>query len=155
MSPSKHLASGLILGGAVYAAAGDPAASALALAASVLCDCDHILEYTAFCVQNKSKWTFAEFSGGTYFRQKGTLYIIFHAYEYLLALLGIFAALAIFTRAANIYLLSVILGYSLHMILDTIGNGCSLKGYFITYRRSKRWREAELCAAAKSEVSGN
>lgn len=155
MSPSKHLASGLILSGAVYAATGEPTPAALALAASVICDCDHVLEYTAFSVQNKSKWTFSEFFSGTYFRQKGTLYIIFHAYEYLLALLGIFAAFAIFTGAVNTYLLAVILGYSLHMLLDTIGNDCSLKGYFITYRWKKRWREADLCAAAKCEVREN
>lgn len=99
-----------------------------------MCDIDHAIEYGVYCVRAKVKTTFKEFSSGEYFEKKDTICVIFHAYEYLAALI---------TR--NLVITGIAMGYALHLLLDTIGNDCTFIGYCIMYRIKVRFKLEKIC----------
>lgn len=145
MSPGKHAVSGIVLGTCFLAASGQAGVAATAAAASVLCDLDHILEYGVYCMKNKEKPDIRQFFSGRYFEKKGTICVVFHAYEYLLALFLFLLAAIKDNWNAKWYLAAVTAGYALHLGLDTIGNDCTFKGYCIGYRARHAWHLQEIC----------
>lgn len=65
---------------------------------------------------------------------KETIGVIFHGYEYILMFLLI-SILSSYTASINTFIwLGILIGYIEHMILDLIGNDCSIKGYSLIYR---------------------
>lgn len=153
MRPTAHLASGILSGGVTFLATGNVAYAVLCGVANVISDTDHILEYGAYCWKNKVRPTFEEFMSGRYFAKKKTIGVVFHAYEYLLIL----AALSLYGFAqewlAAGYLAAFTAGYGMHMLLDTIGNDCTVRGYCIIYRVLVHFDEKTLCG--KNNCKGN
>lgn len=152
MSPGKHLLSGIVLGTSFYVRFKRVGTAVAAATAAVLCDFDHVLEYGVYCMKNDTKPNAGQFFSGSYFEKKGTIFILFHAYEYLLFLflLLLFAA----KRAWKIkgYIGAIFAGYALHLALDTIGNDCTFKGYFIGYRARQRWALKKICDCGSNEL---
>ena len=139
MSPDKHIVSGMILGAGAYAITKNITFSGAACMSAFMCDIDHMLEYGVYCARYKVKPDIKEFFSGNYFAIKNKICIIFHAYEYLAAL--IIAALII----KNPVLSGIALGYALHLVLDTLGNDCTFIGYCITYRIIVKFQLDKIC----------
>ena len=139
MSPDKHIISGIILGAGTYVVTRDIVLSGTSCLAAFICDVDHMIEYGAYCIQYKVKPSIKEFFSGEYFEKKNKICIIFHAYEYLLALI----IAAICTK--NHVVIGMALGYALHMFLDTIGNDCTFTGYCISYRIKVHFQLDKIC----------
>ena len=149
MSPGKHLASGVVLGTAFLSAFGKVGPAVTAAAASIFCDLDHVIEYGVYCVKNKKKIKLSEFLSGSYFKHKGTIYIIFHAYEYLIALIVLLFIANRYKWKIRDFIAAVTAGYGLHLLLDTIGNECTLRGYFISYRMKEGCDISRICTNEK------
>ena len=139
MTPDKHIVSGIILGAGAYVITKNLPLSGAACLSAFMCDIDHALEYGAYCARNKVRPSLKEFFSGNYFAIKNKICIIFHAYEYLAAL--IIAALII----KNPVLSGIALGYALHLVLDTLGNDCTFIGYCITYRIIVKFQLDKIC----------
>ncbi len=145
MSPEKHILSGALLGSGIYLLTGKKEAAFLSFINSFICDTDHVLEYGAYCVKNKKRPDIKTFFKGSYFGEEGRIFIVFHGYEYLF----IAAAGALIGKSTALG--SAAAGYALHMILDTIGNDATFKGYLITYRLRHGWRINEICTKTKAK----
>lgn len=145
MRPRAHLLSALALGSGAWLLGAPPMAVLAGAGAAVLPDVDHLLEYAIYIRQTRKKPVAEEFWTGIYFEKKGTLYVVLHAYEYAV-LLALIALFTIFTHcyfAPHLALLAI--GYSIHLLLDRIGNHCVRSAYFITFRRHVRWRIDLIC----------
>lgn len=145
MRPGKHAASGIALGSVIYTVIGQKKLAMTAAAAAVVCDLDHVLEYMVFCKNEKVKPVVQQFFSGSYFDNKEHIFIVFHAYEYLIFLVTVFAIAIRKKWTAASYIGAAAAGYGMHLILDTIGNDCTFKGYFITYRMKKEWNIRKIC----------
>lgn len=143
MSPDKHLFSGAVTGTVLLLTTSDEQLSIGALLGNVVCDTDHIIEYTKFCIDNKRRPSFHEFMSGEYFAEKKKICLIFHGWEYLLLLILIAKA------GKNHGVMGFTLGYAIHLILDTLGNDCTAKGYSIIYRKKAEWDIDRICIKAK------
>ncbi len=143
MSPDKHIISGMILGTGAYIVTKDITLAGASALSAFMCDVDHLLEYGAYCLQYKVKPSIKEFFSGSYFETKDKIVIAFHGYEYLLIMLII----AVITRRS--IAIGIVLGYTLHMILDTIGNDCTFLGYCILYRIKVHFELNKICVKGK------
>ncbi|SER54796.1 hypothetical protein SAMN04487884_10722 [Butyrivibrio fibrisolvens] len=144
MSPDKHIISGIILGTGAYIVTKDITLAGASALSAFMCDMDHLLEYGAYCLQYKVKPSIKEFFSGSYFATKDKIVIVFHGYEYLFIMLII----AAMTRSS--IAIGMVMGYTLHMILDTIGNDCTFLGYCISYRIKVRFELNKICVKGKN-----
>ncbi len=133
MLPSRHIIASLPLGAAVGFFTESLFAGLLCFLTGIFVDIDHIIDYIihyglkAFnfkeayrCCRNMAN---PEEEGGI-----RKLYLFFHAAEFAILLwVG-------FTFFRNIYLLSIALGYTGHIILDVAANRIKPSAYFITLR---------------------
>lgn len=140
MSPDKHAVCGLILGTTAFALTKQIEPSVAAAFSTIICDFDHVLEYGMYCVRRGEKPNLKTFFSGSYFQEKGTLYIIFHGYEYLLLLTLIAIALFQHQNGIAIIIGGIIVGYFFHLLMDVIGNDCGLLSYSLLVRWSRHWK---------------
>ena len=145
MSPDKHLFSGAVTGTALLAATDDKRMAAGCFLGNFLCDIDHLIEYAKFCAVKKRMPSFGEFMSGNYFAEKKKIVLIFHGWEYLILLV----LLSRISRKRG--LIGFTLGYAIHLILDTLGNDCTVKGYSIIYRKSVGWDIKKICVKEQSQ----
>ena len=111
------------LGGAVWAATGEPWAVPVAVAVGVLTDVDHLVDF---------------FDGAEDGHNRHMLRP-FHAWEF--TALGVFALFAYFS---NPLFLAAVLGYISHIALDEVGNTTRPFAYFITYRAFVKFKRRRL-----------
>jgi hypothetical protein len=139
MRPSGHIIASFTAGAALWFFTKSIYAGLLCFASGVLVDIDHIAEYIIHHgwrgVTIKNMYRACENTGKHEGHLKfGRLYVVLHAVEIALLLW----AITVYT--GNIYLLAVTLGYSLHLILDYIGNSIYPFSYFILWRAIKGFR---------------
>lgn len=151
MRPGAHLISGIIMGGAVFAATERIDAAMLCSIANVVSDTDHLIEYGVYCLKYTIKPNFQEFMSGSYFSAKGTLGIVFHGYEYLLglALICILLWRQGDLNALNSFAFTI--GYGMHLLMDLLGNDCGFKGYSLIYRLLVGFDEKKICGKQQGE----
>lgn len=111
------------------------------VASGVLVDLDHLIEYKSYCGEN---WDWEEFSTGIYFDKKGTVKVIFHSWEAASVLWSIVLARDGISKKSLLY--GIATGYTLHLILDQIGNNLNKMGYFEVYRWFVDWQQDKLVA---------
>lgn len=134
MSPKIHIPCGIVSGVITYIATKSLPCSIACAISNFMFDIDHCFEYTLYCIRSKEKPMIKNFFSGAYFVKKGTLGVIFHGYEYILLFLLV-TLTAFFIKAPSFWICGGILtGYTEHIILDLIGNDCSVKGYSLIYR---------------------
>lgn len=136
MKPSRHIIASVCISGALVFFTKSVYAGITCFASGVLVDFDHVIEYVIH-----HKWNNLNFRNIYYMSEqtgKGEneegfkkLYLVFHIGEIALFLW----AAAIYT--GNIYLLAVALGYSGHLVMDSMANTMRPAGYFILYRVAK------------------
>lgn len=141
MGPCKHLTASAALAGIEYLGCGSKQMALSCLASGVLVDADHLLEYADYCKKFHKNWVWSEFAGGTYFNKKKTVYVVFHSWE-----LAIFVWVYCIVNKthARKWVVGFASGYTLHLLLDQIGNNLGNKSYFWLYRWYCRWRQELL-----------
>lgn len=145
MSPKVHVPCGIVSGSLAFFITKSLSLSVSCCLANFLFDCDHILEYSLYCIRNRIKPSIEDFFSGEYFSKKGTLGVIFHGYEYVLLMFFLFCLLSLLNHSVNMLLLGILIGYSEHLILDLIGNDCSFRGYSLIYRLSVKFKIELIC----------
>lgn len=149
MSPKIHILCGIVSGVVTYIATKSIFCSAACGFSNFMFDIDHCLEYTLYCISCNEKPTVKSFFSGDYFSKKGTLGVIFHGYEYILLLLLITLTF-FFTKSSSFYIWAgILIGYTEHMILDLIGNDCSVKGHSLIYRMFVHFDINKICTRHK------
>lgn len=142
MKPASHLVAGTLLGGAVYPLTHDIYHSLAIAVGSVVIDLDHIYDFV-------HEWGWGEgirklvLAGlGRSRASHQRAYLILHSWEILLlaALLGPF----LFQSS---YWASFLLGTTIHLFMDQVGNGFNGLSYFLAYRIHKRFSTSALKVA--------
>lgn len=139
MGPLQHLAYSTGVAAVLLATTKRPRVACACIASGVLVDLDHLIEYKNYCREN---WDWNEFSTGIYFNKKGTVKVIFHSWEAAAIMWGITLAKKGIKKNSLLYGITV--GYTLHLILDQIGNNLNLMAYFETYRWFVGWQQDRL-----------
>lgn len=136
MKPPAHIIVSLSLSGMIWFFSKSLYGAIICFVSGTAIDIDHVLDY-AVCYG----WNFNLFKQllrGCIEREKSKrkmelrkVYFIFHSAEiaFILWILS--------WQTNNIYILSGALGYSVHLILDYIGNQGDFKFYFIAWRIAK------------------
>ena len=117
--PVAHTAVSATIGGAVWAATGQPLAMPVAFATGVLVDVDHVLEYYLWYVR----------------KDRRRALLVFHGWEYSLTALGVVLAVAFSPLA-----LAAVLGHLGHLALDTAFNPVHRLMYWVWFRVWRRFR---------------
>lgn len=141
MRPLQHLAYSSVAASVLFLMTKSPKIAVGCVMSGVLVDLDHLIEYKSYC---GSEWKWEEFSTGVYFDRKGTVKVIFHSWEMACVLWGTVLAHDEIARKGLLY--GVAVGYTLHLILDQIGNNLNVMGYFEIYRWLINWRQDKLTA---------
>ncbi|MFC1576691.1 hypothetical protein ACFL3J_03360 [Candidatus Omnitrophota bacterium] len=133
MTPSRHIIASLALGAIFWFFAKSFYAGLLCFASGVFSDADHFIEYMIHF-----GWKGLSYKNVYYVSQQtqkrvgnkrfNKLYIVFHIGEIAILLW----VLVIWTR--NIYLLAIATGYTVHLIIDTLGNRGYPRCYFLLGR---------------------
>lgn len=140
MGPIKHLVYSTALGVSLLAATKNPKTAVSCVIAGTMVDLDHLIEYGSYCHAFGEKWDMELFASGKYFDYKGTVKVIFHSWEIVILL---FLYLFVKKKKAGI-IYGLACGYTLHLILDTIGNHVNGKAYFEIYRWVHDWKQSAL-----------
>ena len=123
MGPLGHtVVSGAVAGG-VWAATGSLPAAGIALGVGVLMDVDHLYDYYRWHVNPKD----------------GKIFVLFHAWEYSLAGLAVWAFVFL-----NPLFLGAVLGHLAHVTTDHAANHLSRYAYSIVYRVAKGFDAAYI-----------
>ncbi|MBM3948072.1 MAG: hypothetical protein FJ312_02300 [SAR202 cluster bacterium] len=116
--PVAHTAVAAAVGGAVWAATGEPMAMPVAFGAGVLIDVDHVLDYYNWYFRRDRRYTF----------------LVFHAWEYAAA--GLALAAGVWQHPLAF---AAVLGYIGHLTLDNIANPVNRAMYSLAYRAWRRF----------------
>ena len=129
LGPVVHIIVSAGLGGAVWAATGEPWAVPVAVATGVLTDVDHLVDV---------------FDGED---EGHGLHMLrpLHAWEF--AAVGVIALFAYFS---NPLFLAAVLGYISHLVVDELGNPTHPLAYFMTYRVFVKFERKRLTPQAFS-----
>jgi len=143
MKPSRHIIASVCVGGAITFFTKSIYAGIICFASGVLVDFDHIIEYVIHHrwknLSLKNVYHMSERTcAGDNNRGFKKLYLLFHSGE-IAILLWI---LTVCTR--NIYVLAVAAGYSLHILLDCMGNPMQNIGYFMFWRAMNKFDTEKL-----------
>lgn len=129
MKPVHHVLISTGVSALFWSAFKSVPATAVCFLSGIFIDIDHHLDY--WFVRKKFPWNYGKMKD-YFFSQKyrgGPLYLIFHAYEWLILLWGF-----IFIGQPGIFWQGLGVGLTTHMIADLIYNPIKPYGYFITYR---------------------
>lgn len=139
MGPLQHLVFSTGAAAVLLISSKKPGVALSCAASGVLVDLDHLIEYQEYC---RGKWDWKEFSTGVYFNQKGTVKVIFHSWEAAMLMWGIVLKKDGIRKKNLLY--GIATGYTLHLVLDQIGNNLNYKSYFELYRKSAGWRQEKF-----------
>ena len=121
MKLHSHLAASAVAGGAVWAGTGEPVTLPLTIAAGVLPDADHLLDYYFRFIRRNKRYQF----------------LLLHGWEYLIA--GIAAYLFVWSEP---WMLAIVVGYATQIGLDQIAHGKKSERrfvYWLTVRAKRRF----------------
>lgn len=131
MLPHKHAIVSATIGVAGWWTTRKPAAGVAALAAGVLPDVDHLIDYSYY------RW-----------RGEHRLILPLHGYEF--ALLGAVVAL----RTGNKILGFAALSYLIHLLADQAENRTRLFGYSLLFRTWNHFRIDKLSTVPEAAIRG-
>lgn len=125
MRITQHTIASTVVGGGVYAATRSWEMAAGAFIMGVFIDVDHIIDYWR---EHPLKTDLAHFFMICENYKLNKALLIMHSLEFL----PVMAALAYFTRSP--WITGFLIGWSIHMMLDHIGNKTNGWTYFLTHR---------------------
>ncbi|MEX0763276.1 MAG: hypothetical protein WD208_09170 [Dehalococcoidia bacterium] len=130
MNLGPHLAVSTVIGAGVWAATGEVNALPAAVAAGVLPDADHLLEYYLKYVR----------------RERRFLFLMFHGWEFLAA--GVAIYLFVIPEP---WMLAAVLGYASQVGSDQVFNRVRWHTYFFTARAILGFRSEKVLGRDDSE----
>jgi hypothetical protein len=102
----------------------------------VVVDFDHFFDYIRDNgLQFKRDHFYRYFNEGKYEK----LYLLFHAYEYLMAIV-----LLIMITGNNLFLMAIAIGFFQHLFFDQITNPMKPMAYFLIYRIKNKFSKESL-----------
>lgn len=131
MLPHKHAIISATVGTASWWITGEPAACAAALAAGVLPDIDHVIDYS-------------------YYRWRGDHRLILPLHGYEFAFFGMAMALL----ARNKILGIAVLSYFIHLLADQSENRTYKLGYSLLFRAWHRFRIEKISTVPEAAIRG-
>lgn len=131
MLPHKHLLISAAVGALGWWGTGEPTASLAALAAGVLPDLDHIVDYAYY------GW-----------RGEHRLILPLHGYEYA----GLAAAVALMTNDKIVGVAAI--SYLIHLLADQAENRTRIGGYFLCFRAWNRFRLEAISTMPDAAMRG-
>jgi hypothetical protein len=131
MLPQKHVIVSVVIGTIGWQVTGDIRACAVSVAAGVLPDVDHIVDYSYY------RW-----------RGKHRLILPLHGYEY--AALSALAALLTRNQILGVAAIS----YMVHLLADQMENHTHRLGYSVLYRIRHRFRIEEISTVPEAAARG-
>lgn len=135
---SRHITASVIAGAGIWFFSKSFFAALVCFASGVLADSDHVIEYIIhhgwreFSIKKLYQACEETASREGEYRFK-RLYLIFHMVE------GAFFLWAVSLYTKNIFLLATALGYSIHLLMDCMGNPIYPYAYFILWRALNRF----------------
>ncbi len=131
MGPVVHTGVSVAIGGAVWAATGEPLSIPVALSAGALNDVDHLLDHY--------NW---------YFRRNPSRFLsVFHAWEYIVI------GSVVLAFAWHPLLLAGVLAHFSHLVIDSAFNKVHRAAYLLSFRAAKRFRTRDLLYAKWDTLS--
>jgi len=124
----KHFLLSLLAGTLIGLFFGNYYAVPIALLSGFFIDIDHLIDYE-ICKKFRG-FNISEFFSGKYFDYSGKVYVLFHAFEYVLILL----ILGIILKDFQWLYFSLGLSLLFHLLFDTFYNRPKWPTYFISYR---------------------
>ena len=138
MGPIGHTAASLGVGAAAWFITGSPLAIPVALATGVFVDLDHVTDFFDSRDQGRPRHMLR----------------LFHAWEYLLVTLVVVLAFS-----QHPMLLTALLAYLSHLLLDQFANRVHPMAYFIVYRAAHGFRRSHLspnkCGESSESLDGS
>lgn len=131
MLPHKHAVISATLGAAGWWTTGEPAAGVAAMAAGVLPDIDHAVDYL-------------------YYRRRGVHRLILPLHGYEFVLLGTIVALLRRDKILGIAILS----YFIHLLADQFVNCKRKLGYSVLFRAWHRFRVDDISTVPEAAIRG-
>ena len=148
MKPSHHI----IISGCVslgyHAAMHSWPATVGCFLSGVLIDIDHYWEY--YVHRKKFPFRYKDLVDFCVPNKDGKLYLIFHAYEYLLAFW-----LLIYMLHLGVVWVGIALGLTVHLILDQIFNPIKPLFFFMAYRIKHGFQKSKILELSKFSDKGN
>ena len=95
-------------------------------------DGDHLVDYFAF--SSSFHFNLIEFLLGHYFYTSDKIYVLLHAWEWVLLLIIIYFILSPVLKEKYKFILFIVVGMAAHLIFDTLSYGFHWNAYFITTR---------------------
>ena len=132
MKPHSHVVVSAVAGAILWAATDEPVTLGVTVAAGVLPDSDHVLDYYNWYVRRRTE----------------RMILLFHGWEYL-AVAIIFYAL-IFREP---WMLGIAVGYGTQIAGDQISHRASPGTYFLLYRASARFRWESLTDSKPADTA--
>lgn len=127
MKLGPHLLTSTALGTVITVSTGEPLAIPITIAAGVLPDTDHLLDFYWHYIRKSRK----------------RLFVLFHGWEFVFVLFGFFFCSAAFYPQHAWWLGSIFAGYTSQLGLDQIGNGAKWNTYFFLWRLSRGFKRRE------------
>jgi len=107
---------------------------------NILMDVDHVLEYVFWA----RRFRLREFLAGNYFKEKKTIMVIFHGWEYV-------ALALIYWLASGAWGgLVVAIAMGVHLIFDQLSWDLYPGAYFLIYRLRNKFAIAKICRDYKA-----
>ena len=138
MDADKHFFIAVPLGGIVWWMTGNIPAGVTAFAAHFLIDIDHFFDYFFNHGFGKLDLRLSHFFKVCNCTEFTKLFLFLHSYE-LAVILSI-----MYFYYKNLYLGAFLIGFLLHLILDTAFNRVSKCGYFFVYRWKMRFNANKI-----------
>lgn len=134
MKPKVHLISSVLLSLIIYYFFRSIAAGFATFSAGVFIDLDHLVDF--WLSRPLKPWGIKAFLfPQDYMRKNQKVYAPLHSYELILIIW-----FTSWYTDWNLILLGIALGFTLHLILDDIGNELKTLSYFLIYRLYSKFR---------------
>lgn len=131
IKPKAHLVASLGVGAGLYGVNPDPVPAMAAVLAGTLIDLDHLYDLWAYQKHRKPFEKLLTVMDSHHWVKS---YIFLHALE------GIpFLAAMIFAGTHPWLWTGILVGYTLHLVMDLLGNKCYPLTYFLSYRIYRRF----------------
>ncbi len=132
---TEHLLLGLAVAGFSWWLTGSFWWTIVGIVVNVFMDLDHVLEYLVWA----RRFRLREFLLGRYFREKGTIMVIFHGWEYVVL------ALIYWLISGALGGLVVAVAMGTHLLFDQLSWDLSPWAYFISYRLKNKFAINKIC----------
>lgn len=144
MTFSQHIALSTVVSGVLYALFRSWGLTVASFFSGIFVDLDHYIDYL---IEYGAPFNIKKFFHTIYEEKIKKLYMIFHAWEWLVLLLFI-----TWISGWNHWAIGLLIGYGHHMVTDAVFNlNWPVKGYSLLWRW-KRDFVSELVRPRKSEV---